>query len=55
MFEIMMSEFETSFACWQWQRVWRRVNPMLRPAPRSLSMTKTHININMHSMTLSLT
>jgi len=28
-----MSEFETSFACWQWQPVWRRVNPMPRPAP----------------------
>src|SRR6218665_1171068 len=25
------------------------------PPPRSPSMTKTHININMHSMTLSLT
>ena len=32
MFEIMMSEFETSFACWQWQHMWRRVNPMPRPA-----------------------
>jgi len=31
MFEIMMCEFETSFACWQ--HVWRRVNPMPRPAP----------------------
>ena len=32
MFEIMMSEFETSLACWQWHHVWRRVNPMPRPA-----------------------
>src|SRR6218665_3747340 len=29
-----MSEFETSFACWQWQHVWRMVNPMPPgPAP----------------------
>ena len=28
-----MSEFDTSFACWQWQNVWRRINPMPRPAP----------------------
>src|SRR6218665_2613199 len=28
-----MTEFETSFAASHWCRVWRRVNPMSRPAP----------------------